>query len=254
VSPLGGPAARDRRAATDLAAQYHDGSYLEKVPDWHLAESPWKAGHVSRMIERNRLEVRHIADVGCGAGGVLQELQKRMGADVRFDGYDIAPEAIRLCLAHQNERLRYANADFIADASARAELVLLLDVFEHVPDYLGFLAALRKKGEWFIFHIPLDFSVHGLRRGSAWLLQMRRQHGHLHYFTHDTALATLRDLGYEITDTFYTDDQELRDQEDLPLKSVLRHRARRWLARRQPDLAARCFEGFNLMVLARAGA
>lgn len=39
------------------------------------------------------------------------------------------------------------------------DLVLVLDVFEHVDDYLGFLRGLSRIARNIIFHIPLDISV-----------------------------------------------------------------------------------------------
>ena len=63
-----------------------------------------------------------------------------------------------------------------------------------------------------IFHIPLDLSVSALLRGM--LIYNRNSVGHLHYFTSDTAIATLTDCGYEIVDTMYTPSFA-----DLPSKS-----------------------------------
>jgi hypothetical protein len=76
-----------------------------------------------------------------------------------------------------------------------------IDVFEHVPDYLGFLRQLRAKAGPKIFHIPLElWAMSAVSR--RWLPESRQSARHLHYFNRDTSLAALRDTGYEIVDRF----------------------------------------------------
>ena len=36
------------------------------------------------------------------------------------------------------------------------DLILCIDVFEHVEDYIGFLKTLKNKSKYHIFNIPLD--------------------------------------------------------------------------------------------------
>jgi SAM-dependent methyltransferase len=62
------------------ATQYTDGTYLEKAQDWHVSDSPWKASKVFQMMEKNHLTFDSIYDIGCGAGQILVELQKKSKA------------------------------------------------------------------------------------------------------------------------------------------------------------------------------
>ena len=233
------------------AARYTDGTYLENVRDWHLGDAAWKAGKILRLLEAHGLSPGTVADVGCGAGGVLAELQEKLPPTTRFSGFDISPQAIELARKRENERLHFHNEDFLESSEPAPELLLLLDVFEHVPDYLGFLDALRKKTDWVIFHIPLDLCAKELLKGSRYMLHMRQQYGHLHYFSAETALCTLKDTGFDVVDQRFTDDGEM-DSEPPP---TLKGRAVRWvrqtLFRRKARLAAALFEHFNLLVLAR---
>ena len=72
--------------------------------------------------------------------------------------------------------------------------------------------------------------------------------GHIHSFTKDTALATLRDTGYEIHDHFYTAHYELPY---MPLKSRLMGIFRKLVFNLNEDVAARVLGGYSLMVLAK---
>lgn len=236
-----------------LREKYTEGQYLQAVPDWHVGDSGWKSEAVLRMIERHRLKPKRLVDIGCGAGEILALLQKELPKDVELRGYDISPQAIELATPKGNDKLQFVQEDFLNREGTSVDLALLLDVFEHVPDYLGFLTSLRGRADRVIFHIPLDSHVTSVARGSRHMLDMRSQYGHLHYFTPETALATLEDCGFTVMDHFYTWDNErvdftLNDYRERPA-SCLIHNVDKWLYRIRPDLAARFRPNINLMVL-----
>lgn len=244
-----------------LSSQYCEGDYLEKVPDWHAGDSPWKAGKVLEILRRNAIVPDSVCDVGCGAGDILVQLQKSLGQGVRLVGYDISPQAIALCAPKANAGLQFRQGDFLKDCNEVFDVVLLLDVFEHLQDYLGFLADLRGRARWFVFHIPLDLNVEALLRRSRPMLEMRERYGHLHYFTAETALATLADCGYAVRDSFFTWDTEIGGRpKPLPgLKGRLRYPLtcaiyyfERIAFNFRPQVAARLRRRYNLMVLASA--
>jgi len=84
----------------------------------------------------------------------------------------------------------------LLETKERFDLLLCIDVFEHIPNYLVFLEKLRNHADRFIFHIPLDLSVLTILR-PARLLKGRYGVGHLHTFNYELALAVLKDTGYE---------------------------------------------------------
>ena len=67
---------------------------------------------------------------------------------------------------------------------------------------MGFLEKCRAKAEYKIYHIPLDVHVSSVLRNA--FIGGRYTLGHLHYFTADSAIATLKDTGHEIVDYLYT--------------------------------------------------
>lgn len=234
--------------------RYTGGAYLERVADWHAGDAKWKAGKVRALIERHQLAPASVCDVGCGVGEVLAHLRAGMLANVRFSGFDISPQAIGLAKANEAHNLSFHQVDFARDTREVFDLVLLLDVFEHVPDYLRFLSEIRGRGRYFIFHIPLDLHAQSVLRGSRYMLEMRETFGHLHYFTSETALATLEDTGYSVLDHSYTWDHEdlelgLRDSWRRPWRWGVQLLDRALFAL-EPALAARLRPHFNMLVLA----
>jgi hypothetical protein len=227
---------------------YLNGEYAKQNPAFAIEDSPWKAKQVLKAMSRNRIEVDTICEVGCGAGEILRQLQEALPSHVVFDGYDISPESHRVAQTRENDRLRFHCEDFANTPTPHHGLLLCLDVFEHVPDYLGFLEKIRTRAEYKVFHIPLDLSVQWLWRMKP-ILKERATVGHLHHFARETALETLSWADYEVLDSFYT-----AGALDLPNKSLKQGLAR--LPRRlayhlSPDLTVRVLGGYALMVVAR---
>jgi SAM-dependent methyltransferase len=228
---------------------YQDGDYLRNNPTWHEEDSPWKAQQIAHVLSRNKVSPRSVCEVGCGAGGVLASLQERLETEVDFVGYEISPQAYERCVRRTRPRLRFLQEDLLAtEATTVFDLVMAIDVFEHVEDCFGFLRQLRARATWKVFHVPLDLSVQAVLRGTS-LSEVRRSVGHLHYFTRDTALALLQDTGHQIVDVRYTCGAI-----DLPStnwRTRLMRAPRRALYALNDDLAARLLGGFSIVVLAR---
>lgn len=127
------------------------------------------------------------------------------------------------------------------------DLVLAIDVCEHVEDYFSFLRNLNRMGKYKIFHVPLDLSVQAIFRTSP-LLYWRENIGHIHYFSKDTIIATLKDTGYEIIDFFYTDEIDLKTPTII---SSLYKYPLKMMHKLNKDLTVRIFGGSSLMILTR---
>ena len=181
---------------------YTSGEYLQKNPLWHADESPWKAKHVLQLMARNGIAPKTICDVGCGAGETLRLVQEGMGEECTFWGYEISPQAFALCQSRTNEKLHFKLADIRQEKNIHFDLMLLMDVLEHLEDYFSFLRELQSKSQYKIIHFPLDISVRNVLWGN--LSKFRDAYGHIHYFTKDVAIQTLRDAGYEVVDYLYT--------------------------------------------------
>lgn len=228
---------------------YIQGGCIKNNPTLDAGHAPWKAKHILRIIRRNNLRPKSICEVGCGSGEVLNQLYQNMPGDTVFTGYEISPQAFEVCRGKAKERLRFYLNDLDEDnQDLFFDMVLVIDVLEHVEDYIGFLKKLRSKGRYKIFHIPLELSVQAVLRRSR-LLVSRQKFGHIHYFTKETALAVLKDTGYEILDSLYT-----ASSLDLPCESFLSLLAK--LPRKiffplNSDITARTLGGFSLLVLAK---
>lgn len=224
---------------------YSNGTYLAKNDTWHAEDSAWKSGQIKSMLSKNNLSPHTVCEVGCGAGEILVKLSERMPA-VTFVGYEVSPQAFELCKPRQRDNIIYHLKDILSE-DVFFYCLLCVDVFEHIEDYMGFLKTL-KKAQYKIFHIPLDISVMGVLRGNK-LTSERRGVGRLHYFTQDTALATLEDCGFELIDYFYSPTFIDRPSKSLyGLFAKFRYKLFFQLA---PHFTVRFFGASSLLVLAK---
>jgi SAM-dependent methyltransferase len=226
-------------------SRYLDGTQLAAAPDWYESDAAWKAEQVRDMMRKHGMEPGSICDVGCGTGGVLDHLSRTLPPATKLVGYEMSPQAVALAPEARKQRITFVS-EWAEEGKDGFDLMLVLDVFEHVDDYLGFLRTLLGKARSFIFHIPLDVSVQTVLRASPFT-RARESLGHLHYFSRDTALATLHDTGYSIVD-----EQLTQPSVDLwGGKSRVARLPRKAAFRLNPRLAARVMGGFSLLVLAR---
>jgi SAM-dependent methyltransferase len=227
---------------------YISNEYLKYSPDWHAGVSPTKVAHILHMLKRTGITPQRIGDVGCGVGEILALLQEQMDPSCTFWGYDIAPQAIERARMKENDRLHFTLADF-TQIDASFDLILLIDMIEHVENCFKFLRDVRTKSRYTMIQFSLDLTVGALLRPRT-LLGFRSTHGHvghLHYFTKNMALALLEDLGYEIVDSMYTPEPVPATDLFGRMLSLLR----KGLYALNQDLAVRLLGGYKLLVLVK---
>ncbi|UGY17347.1 class I SAM-dependent methyltransferase [Bradyrhizobium septentrionale] len=230
---------------------YTGKGYAEAHPGWHDEDAAGKAEKIAKIVRANNITCRTIVDVGCGVGGVLTALlQQDIFRDSTAVGYDIAPYAVSVAKQRARDNLSFHCGDFL-QTNESYDCLLCIDVFEHIDDYMGFLRKLRGRSKYYVFHIPLDLNVLSVLRDQP--LQKRKEVGHLHYFDRATALATLRDTGFEIIDSQYTrlEDFLHLHPEWRTTKTLLANAGRRIVRTvAGEDLSVRLLGGASLMVLA----
>ena len=226
---------------------YQSDLYAESNPSWHAEDSLWKANHIASMIADHNILHNRICDIGCGIGEITSILANKF-PESQFHGFDISPFAIAEAQKKTTTNLAFFRRIPAAEEGVQYNLSLVIDVFEHVEDYFGFIRNVAAISEYKIFHIPLDISVQSVFL-SRNVMNLRRTVGHIHYFYKDTALATIRDCGMTVLDFRYTASRiELPNQ---ALSSRLVSWPRRAAFALNQDLAVRVLGGYSMLVLAK---
>jgi len=178
---------REVRYYTELAETWWDSS----GPFWPLhtlnhLRSDWIRDRLCRHFpDRDAagprpLQGLSVLDVGCG-GGILSESMARLGASVH--GIDVVEKNVGIARAHAQEtgvavRYERSSAEALAGTGARYDVVLNMEVVEHVADLEGFMAACTRlvadEGVMFVSTInrtPLSwlFAIVGAEYILGWL-------------------------------------------------------------------------------------
>ena len=185
-----------------------------------------------------------ICDIGCGTGRVVARVRRSMPSITRAVGFEPSGDAPIHADCEGVVEIRRVDSAKVSD---HFDVALMLDVFEHVPDHLGFLRSVRHLADHFVFHIPLE--VNALTVLTGRFGETRQLHGHLHHFSRRTALDVLRDAGYTPLHDHYTKvGWEGEGKRPWSKVAVLR----RGVHAISPRLAERLTGGLSLLVVAAA--
>ncbi|MBM3251895.1 MAG: class I SAM-dependent methyltransferase [Candidatus Omnitrophica bacterium] len=116
---------------------YESLAKLEASYWWHISRVNWTEKFI-RSIYPDTVTL-NVLDYGCGTGGFLYELNKRL----RFKSYlgvDSSDKAIQLALKYGNYFRQINPVDFRLPEDVN--LILLMDVLEHIEDDGHFLKSL----------------------------------------------------------------------------------------------------------------
>lgn len=229
---------------------YTDNTYSDANPSWHEEDSPWKAEQISQIINKNKLALTTVAEIGCGVGEVLVQLKKKLTADISYTGWEIAPEAYERAKKKEGDGLAF-RLDNLLHEPDFFDLLLVIDVIEHIPDHWNFAKSCKERAKYKIYHIPLEVNVQTVLRASfAFTLDSGRNNvGHLHFFTAESALMLLHETGHRIIDTAFTNGGVALANLHPSFKRTLANGPRRLVSTVSDAWAARLFGGYSLLVL-----
>lgn len=230
---------------------YQDGQYLHHNPSWHEQDSPFKASWIFQMLKKWQISPKSVGEVGCGAAGILRSLAEKF-PEIHLDGWDVSPQAIDLANQKPHPRVNVRLAD-ILEAKPFYDALLAIDVLEHMENPALFLRNAKSLCSHLVVHLPLDIVAQTVIRPKA-LVQRRRELGHIHMFTRETALELLRENGWEIIDERYTPSAL-----QLPIPPTARYQFQNHILRLPrrlffsfaPHLTNRILGGWSILILAK---
>ncbi len=103
---------------------------------------PGKPSRSLRSSTRNAITFDTLCEVGCGTGDILLNLERSFGFSKGY-GYEVSPHAYRRAKTKETDRTKFHLESVFDAAAAPFDVMLVIDVIEHVEDYLGFAKQLR---------------------------------------------------------------------------------------------------------------
>lgn len=181
--------------------RYTDGSYLRENPSWHAEDSAWKLLHVQRALQEAHITHFHsLCDIGCGSGALIKEWAKQT-PQISFTGYDISTQAIAICLQNYPKNTVFVSGD--NPPSGPFDIVLAIDVLEHITDEETWLRAIVSCGKQVVLHIPLERSLYTWLR-PGFIEEEKQRMGHVHFYTPKDVERLLRRNHLKILSWHYT--------------------------------------------------
>ena len=226
---------------------YNNNTYLNNNPAWHQEDAPFKARKIIELLERNPITFQTVSEIGCGSGEILVQLERNLPNVTNFFGFDISRDAITIAKEKEVDKIRFEVKDIASkNENCFYDLLLVIDVIEHVDNYFEFLDGIAAKSKYVIFHIPLDMCVWSLFREKM-LIESKNRIGHIHNFTEDFIKNILADYGFEIIDQIYTPPTF----ETLSFKQKVANIVRKAVFRINKKFCTKTLGGYSILVLTK---
>jgi SAM-dependent methyltransferase len=187
-------------AADDLSRFYSGWSNKELVEiDFDVESAARKAEAIFRILPKKFIEQIHsMLDYGCGYGAVLHRLTSLIG--------NISYEKLPSLEIKQN-------IPFIKGLTGeKIDVILLIDLLEHVPDCHELIKGLSEVSEIFLIKLPLECSIFDNYILPKEYPSSVHSNGHLREFDANNVHYFIRGLGltpmhealyrYELSDSF----------------------------------------------------
>lgn len=226
---------------------YNNNTYLNNNPTWHEEDACFKATKIMELLKRNSITFDTVCEAGCGSGEILVQLEKNLPGVKKFFGYDISNPAINIAKKKETAKIRF-DVKNLANKNENSffDLLLVIDVIEHVDNYFAFLDGIASKSQYTVFHIPLDLCLWSLFREQM-LIESKNRVGHIHNFTEDFIKSILSDYGFKIVDQMYTPPTF----EKVSFKQKLVNTARKVLFRINEKLCTKTLGGYSILLLTK---
>jgi SAM-dependent methyltransferase len=240
---------------------YANDEYVRRNPSLHKRDSPWKIEKVMPLImlfaKLNKSKSVKLLDVGGGAGIILKAIGEKLKRDYGVNVLKYAMDLSPLMLTHQKRNNPDLQATFNVDLCKNrldnnfADLVLMIDVVEHIPDSDKALNEVGRIGKFVIFNIPLEKNVIEFVWNVMSYGTFRRSRissiGHIHTYTYSSALKQIKNRCGDIVNYYLTDPK--------PWPFDFKNRIRDYLVARafklSPRISSLLFGASSLMVLVK---
>jgi len=133
--------------------------YINKNPNMHLEDSLLKVDQISLVIPP-KFKAKSLLDVACGAGLVTVKVAEKLNSRYNV-GIDISRTMINKAKKVDKDRLvNWKMSDvFNYNTKNKFDLILCVDILEHVENDLEFLKKVGQLGKYIVIKTPLEKSM-----------------------------------------------------------------------------------------------
>ena len=182
--------------------------YLKLNMNLHDSEYMDKVGYIYKILPRNH-DFKKILDVACGSGKILLEISKKCKAN-RVVGVDISKKIIDTAKANDtNHKVTWVNIDIFNYYVTGFDLILAVDIVEHIDKDLDLLNKISEFGKMCIVKVPIEDNF--INRASIYLSRglinplrdTEIHYGHIHHYSLAYFLKLIERSHFSIIDVNY---------------------------------------------------
>jgi len=182
---------------------YSSGSFYDNNTTNSFA-SKWKALLVTDILETIPQQLKIIADVGSGDCMVARHIAN-VKSNLLIDCYDVTPPEHRFNI-DETPQLKFYPLSALESSDKQYDLIMALDVIEHVACPRTFLSSLAMRTRRVLLHVPLDLSVVSMLR-PAILREQLESAGHVTFYNVETLRIFFHSMGmyptvFKLTDAY----------------------------------------------------
>jgi SAM-dependent methyltransferase len=181
---------------------YSSGEYIELNPSLHNEDSFFKFSNIKDVLQKSGIlefNVKYkILDIGGGNGQVGKYFCDYLiskGIDFEFDALDLSEDMLKI----QKLNNQYISKTYSGELDlvpGRYDIILLIDVIEHIEEYNGFLNKLNLKTSLVIFNIPIEKNIFDRLRNfylrNSYYSEQYRTLGHVNFYSYSSSVQLLR--------------------------------------------------------------
>lgn len=182
----------------------YQNEYIIKNPTLHCEDASNKAKYIKHILEKVSFKPNSIVDVGCGSGMVLMKLLENIGP-VEACGIDISSKIIDIAIKNDQKKLvRWIKSDIFQLNIVKYDLVIAIDIIEHIQDDRKLLKKISDFGKFFIIKVPIEDNL--VNKFIKFLTNNKvdpnrdteKKYGHIHHYSEKSFTDMLVGSNYNI--------------------------------------------------------
>ncbi len=244
---------------------YLTDEYINNNPSLHREDSSWKVSKIIPFVDTvigriNKTEINAL-DVGGGAGLILSavssHIEKKYGKKVNKFALDLSPAMLEI-QREENPDLKKALNESISNTSLndrKIDLVLMIDVLEHIPNPSDALIELRRISRYVIFKVPLENNLCLIIKNFITRNRAKKKAaaaiGHINFYTFGSLKSEIEKyLGREIVSSFTNVfDYFPQSKEKKSVMKLCYHFAASLVFKLSPRLCSLLFNDFVMILV-----
>jgi 2-polyprenyl-3-methyl-5-hydroxy-6-metoxy-1,4-benzoquinol methylase len=183
--------------------------YIKNNTDLHGKDTLDKVRAIKAIIEKGNIQPKSMLDIGCGSGAILLSLLSYYQI-TNSCGVDISETMINTAKQNDSNKLvKWIQSDLSNVNFRDYDLVLAVDIIEHIENESATLEKMKMWGKFFIIKTPIENNLISKLVKSLTLgivdssRSTSKKYGHIHHYSEKNFIELVEKSGYIVLEKNY---------------------------------------------------